>query len=206
MFSDGPLYSMLPDKPETMSPLMGESPNAFSPGMSPLWMTISPQQLEQPMPPSGALSNFSTPSSEFDTSPAFYAENEFPGSTIASMPLFGPEDNPFAPMMERDLSTSSMSKNSSPTIDKIQAGRVQKKRVKKTDLPPIQFDVNDPKECKRAKNTAAARKSRAKKTEYIESLEAKIAEDDEKIRMLEEALAARDAEIASLKAGFSFEM
>jgi hypothetical protein len=61
------------------------------------------------------------------------------------------------------------------------------------NLSPIEFDPNDPVAAKRARNTEAARKSRAKKMERQVTSERRI-EDLQKI------IAERDAEIAKLKA------
>ncbi|KAG0160036.1 hypothetical protein PDIDSM_7563 [Penicillium digitatum] len=61
------------------------------------------------------------------------------------------------------------------------------------NLSPVEFDPNDPVAAKRARNTEAARKSRAKKMERQFTSERRI-EDLQKI------IAERDAEIAKLKA------
>ncbi|KAF7713700.1 Cross-pathway control protein A [Penicillium ucsense] len=61
------------------------------------------------------------------------------------------------------------------------------------ELSPIAFDPSDPVAAKRARNTEAARKSRAKKLERQMSAEARIAD-------LQKQLADRDAIIANLQA------
>lgn len=61
------------------------------------------------------------------------------------------------------------------------------------NLSPIEFDPNDPVAAKRARNTEAARKSRAKKMEQQASA-------DQRIAVLNKLLAERDEEIANLKA------
>lgn len=61
------------------------------------------------------------------------------------------------------------------------------------DLSPVEFDPTDPVAAKRARNTEAARKSRAKKLERQASAEGRI-------RQLEDALAERDELIANLQA------
>ncbi|CAG8156260.1 unnamed protein product [Penicillium olsonii] len=60
-------------------------------------------------------------------------------------------------------------------------------------LSPVDFDPNDPVAAKRARNTEAARKSRAKKME-------RQADSERRIEELNDIIAARDAEIANLKA------
>ncbi|KAK6542188.1 hypothetical protein TWF694_007951 [Orbilia ellipsospora] len=44
------------------------------------------------------------------------------------------------------------------------------RRKPQTDLPPVQFDPNNPVDIKRARNTMAARKSRARRVEKMEEL------------------------------------
>lgn len=61
------------------------------------------------------------------------------------------------------------------------------------NLTPVEFDPNDPIAAKRARNTEAARKSRAKKMEQQASA-------DQRIAALNKLLAERDEEIANLKA------
>lgn len=61
------------------------------------------------------------------------------------------------------------------------------------NLSPIEFDPKDPIAAKRARNTEAARKSRAKKME-------RQATSERRIEDLQKIIAERDAEIAKLKA------
>lgn len=61
------------------------------------------------------------------------------------------------------------------------------------NLSPVDFDPADPIAAKRARNTEAARKSRAKKME-------RQADSERQIEELKEIIADRDAEIANLKA------
>ena len=61
------------------------------------------------------------------------------------------------------------------------------------DLSPVEFDPTDPVAAKRARNTEAARKSRAKKMQRQANAESRI-------RELEEQLAQRDELIANLQA------
>jgi len=91
--------------------------------------------------------------------------------------------------MDRSISTSSSAPScSSPTIGVI-GGKIAKKSSRKRasrDLGPIKYDPNNPVEVKRAKNTAAARKSREKKQKHVEELEARLAESEERERQLRE--------------------
>ena len=59
-----------------------------------------------------------------------------------------------------------------------------KARNRDKPLPPIVYDASDPVAVKRARNTEAARKSRARKLELQESMERRIAELE---KQLEEA-------------------
>lgn len=52
---------------------------------------------------------------------------------------------------------------------------------------------------KRVKNTLAARKSRARRAEYLETLEQKLAEKDSRVQELERELREKDTEIRVLK-------
>jgi len=200
MFVDQPsplshqFYSGLPDKHlDITSPMIKDSPNPWSPGLSTpgdMWsdnFTVSPRQVFSNAVPSGALSSFTTPSSEFEASPNFEIEGDF-GTGLHNMPLFpdAVTENAIksSVAMERDFSSSSISKGSSPAV-----GKIQKKRQKKTDLPAIQFDPSNPMEVKRAKNTAAARKSREKKAKYVDELEETIRQKDEEIRKMSALIA-----------------
>lgn len=201
MFVDQPsplshqFFSGLPDKHmDIASPMIKDSPHPWSPGLSTPgdhWsdnFTVSPHQVFSNAVPSGVMSNFTTPSSEFEASPNFEIDDDF--GTLASMPLFpdAATENAIktSVAMERDISSSSVSKGSSPAV-----GKIQKKRQKKTDLPAIQFDPSNPSEVKRAKNTAAARKSREKKAKYVDELE-------DLIRIKDEELRSKNALIAEL--------
>jgi len=140
-----------------------------------------------------------TPEEEFQTSPLFSDNLGYGGGNQNDnwFPLFPDTDaTPAPPTMERTISASSAaqvmvhpggeslhlkrsSTTTSPTFSPVVkhssvAGVAARKRDK--PLPPIMVDDNDPVAMKRARNTAAARKSRAKKVAEREDLEAEIAD------------------------------
>jgi len=103
--------------------------------------------------------------------------------------LYGDEDSC---AMDRTFSSTSMASStpscSSPTMGVIGA-KITKKTSRKRasrDLGPIKYDPTNPVEVKRAKNTAAARKSREKKQRHVEELEQRLAESEERERQLRE--------------------
>ncbi|CAG8079410.1 unnamed protein product [Penicillium nalgiovense] len=97
--------------------------------------------------------------------------------------------SPVSPRAKRSVASSPVPA-SGPTKHSSIAGVNARARK---NLSPIAFDPNDPIAAKRARNTEAARKSRAKKMERQFTSERRI-EDLQKI------IADRDAEIAKLKA------
>merc|ERR1712070_927119 len=140
-----------------------------------------------------------TPEEEFQTSPLFSDNLGYGGGNQNDnwFPLFPDTDaTPAPPTMERTISASSAaqvmvhpggeslhrkrsSTTTSPTFSPVVkhssvAGVAARKRDK--PLPPIMVDDSDPVAMKRARNTAAARKSRAKKVAEREDLEAEIAD------------------------------
>merc|ERR1711988_793577 len=140
-----------------------------------------------------------TPEEEVQTSPLFSDNLGYGGGNQNDnwFPLFPDTDaTPAPPTMERTTSASSAaqvmvhpggeslhrkrsSTTTSPTFSPVVkhssvAGVAARKRDK--PLPPIMVDDSDPIAMKRARNTAAARKSRAKKVAEREDLEAEIAD------------------------------
>lgn len=185
--------------------------------------TISPKDLmmDASVPPSGTFTDLSTPSFESpgnfsqNTSPMFTdldiaGHEEWPS-------LF---DHPSEPLNAFDLAAldatayAEPKKQVPPTISSPVSPRGKRSvasspvpatggvkhssisginsRARK-NLTPVEYDPNDPIAAKRARNTEAARKSRAKKMERQFSSERRIAD-------LEKLVADRDAEIAKLKA------
>lgn len=161
--------------------------------------TVSPKDLlNDSIPPSTSFTNLTTPGStlldtpdDYQTSPLFV---DSMGSNKAWFSLFPENDDaPPAPIMERTPSNSiivhpggegNSRKRSSaqasppapfspaPRMSDV-AGVAARKRDK--PLPPIVVNENDPVALKRARNTAAARKSRAKKVQERDGLEGQIA-------------------------------
>lgn len=157
--------------------------------------TISPKDLlNDSVPPSTSFTNLTTPGStlletpdDYQTSPLFTdsmtADNNwfslFPDDTMAD-----------AAPMERTSSSHIMvhpggerkrsSTNASPTpfSPVIKHSTIAGVGARKRDkpLPPILVDEGDPVALKRARNTAAARKSRAKKVQERDELETQIAD------------------------------
>jgi len=160
-------------------------------------------------PPSTSFTNLTTPGSTFldtpdedyQTSPLF-TDNLDVDTDKQWYPLF-PEE-PMAPPMSRTASSSSAkvmvhpggepqrkrsSTNASPliispgtpAIKHSSVAGVNPSRKRDKPLPPIMVDENDTVALKRARNTAAARKSRAKKVEERDVLEAQIAQLQEEV-------------------------
>ena len=99
--------------------------------------------------------------------------------------------HPGGPAHSRKRSSTTASPAAFATRPSSVAGVGAKKRDK--PLPPIMVDEHDTVALKRARNTAAARKSRAKKVEERDTLETRIAE-------LENMLATQQRETEFWKA------
>jgi len=160
--------------------------------------TVSPLELMRgafdSAPSSGSLGLLGTPLTPYDTSPAFLTASpgmfgdDYMGANYA--PLFPTDDvnltsiatNP----MVRDLSSNSLSSGNAspgaghvkrPSLSKLHTSsgvQKQSRRRPAKDLPVITCNTEDPKDVKRARNTAAARVSRQKKAEYTTRLEITI--------------------------------
>lgn len=157
------------------------------------------------VPPSTSFTNLTTPGSTFletpdedyQTSPLFSDNLDAHDTDKQWFTLFPEESAPAAPMMARTTSSSSAtqimvhpggeaqrkrsSTNASPmpfspAVKHSSVAGVNPTRKRDKPLPPIMVDENDTIALKRARNTAAARKSRAKKVEERETLEAEIAD------------------------------
>lgn len=158
--------------------------------------TVSPKDLfNDSVPPSTAFTNLTTPGSTFLDTPADdYEASPLFDSMAADNEWFSlfPDAEANAPSMKRTSSTHILvhpggegnprkrsSTQASPTFSPIVkhsdvAGVAGRKRDK--PLPPIVVDTADPVALKRARNTAAARKSRAKKVMEKDDLEGQISE------------------------------
>lgn len=187
--------------------------SAFSPGAQD--GTVSPQELfisGDSFPPSATFTELSTPSLEnsgafsYNTSPMIADDDTFgqqvwsslfpevPG-IIPSVEESKPEVAQAAPALTRAAKVT-VSKLASSPISATGASKpstVAGITRPRKELSPIAFDPKDPVAAKRARNTEAARKSRAKKLERQMCAEARIAD-------LEQQIADRDAVIAKLKA------
>jgi len=175
------------------------------------------------VPPSTSFTNLTTPGSTYLETPDSYNASPLFSDNLESSFDFGGENSTSnffpeldslmgPPPMERTTSASSnaqivvhpggpshnrkrSSATASPATFTARPSSVAGVSAKKRDkpLPPIMVNENDSIALKRARNTAAARKSRAKKVEERDTLESRIAE-------LESALAASQNEAAFWKA------
>jgi general control protein GCN4 len=167
--------------------------------------TVSPQELalhDSPSlfgsaPPSGAFTNLTSPDM-YNTSPDFgvdHLDNSWPS-------LFPGSDLPEKPTtMQRNFSHGSQSSDSpsaSPAIRGVGIGSprpspghrhstsgVSKTRRRQGTLKEIVIDPGDKVAAKRARNTLAARDSRARKAQHVEILEGELAEARARIAELE---------------------
>jgi len=176
--------------------------------------TVSPKDLFMDSVPSSTAFPDLTPGSEMlatpDTSPWIF--DNLPSNTDEyAFPLFPDAGNDefddisaSVPAMERTESSSQIvvcaasdsrksSVSASPIVSGFKPSSTAGVRKRQKPLPAIVVDSADPVALKRARNTAAARKSRERKEAHRDSLESRIAE-------LEALLKERDDEIAQLKA------
>ncbi|CAG8133790.1 unnamed protein product [Penicillium salamii] len=191
--------------------------------------TISPRDLmmDASVPPSGTFTDLSTPSFE---SPGNFSQNASPMFTdldlvgheewpslfdgASDMNAFdlanldslnvaaGLQQEPKKPALKVETTprsplkrpASSMASSPIPATGGTKHSSISGVNARsRKNLSPVDFDPNDPVAAKRARNTEAARKSRAKKME-------RQADSERRIDELNEIIAARDAEIAKLKA------
>ncbi|KAL1998955.1 hypothetical protein VTN02DRAFT_5277 [Thermoascus thermophilus] len=168
--------------------------------------TVSPKDLmvDASAPPSTSFTDLSTPSFDSpgyfsqDTSPMFPIEHELaPGheeweslfpvndglstniedlNAAVSVPQKSvPAPSPMTRSASSPGQSSSTSRSGGSTTKHSSVSGVGARRREKP-LPPIKYDANDPVAVKRARNTEAARKSRARKLERQEEMERRIAE------------------------------
>jgi len=167
--------------------------------------TVSPKDIfnDAPlsMPPSAAFTNLTTPGSammdtpddSYETSPLFTDDLGHDTSQMDEWFSLFPENEkvaPSAPAMDRTLSTGSnpvivhpggesckrSSVTASPMTPFARASSTVGVHKREKVLPPIVVDENDVVALKRARNTAAARKSRDKKVKERDGLESRIRE------------------------------
>lgn len=166
----------------------------FSPSMGnePLIGTVSPSEIHMhQQSPAGFASPYSTfdsPSEGYDTSPLFQADDVtgpeewyslFPDATADRDRVRQDTVQTENSSGECASPTSTSSTGTSPRVRSSSGGvkRSSTSGVRKSTkpLPPIVVqDPNDTIAVKRARNTLAARKSRAKKAEKVEIMEAEI--------------------------------
>ncbi|KAE8354086.1 hypothetical protein BDV28DRAFT_147481 [Aspergillus coremiiformis] len=176
--------------------------------------TVSPKDLlmDASAPPSASFTDLSTPSFESpgyfsqDTSPMFATDMELGPGVEEWDSLFPSQDgfslgldstaldiaaalsqskadaSPRSPMI-RSMSSRAPSPASTRSVTRPSTVAGVNARQRKP-LPPIKFDSADPVASKRARNTEAARKSRARKLERQEEMQRRI---DELEKSLEEA-------------------
>ncbi|GAB7338760.1 hypothetical protein MBLNU457_5469t2 [Dothideomycetes sp. NU457] len=164
--------------------------------------TVSPKDIfnDAPlsMPPSAAFTNLTTPGSamidtpddSYETSPLFTDNLDQNTSHMDEWFSLFPEEEKVAPAMTRTVSTGSnpvvvhpggesrkrASVTASPMTLSARASSTVGIHKREKVLPPIVVDENDVVALKRARNTAAARKSRDKKVKERDGLEARIRE------------------------------
>ncbi|KAK2800072.1 hypothetical protein FQN51_006311 [Onygenales sp. PD_10] len=169
-------------------------------------VTVSPKDLmldaSSSLPPSGCLTNISTPPS-FDSpgyfsqnaSPMFFNDADLPDSgqwaslfpqsssvedvekaaMIPDLPITGPVAVASSPVVKNSSSTEGSPRSGRPSTRHSSVSGV-KARHREKPLPAIEYDPTDATAAKRARNTEAARKSRARKLEYQVQMETRIAE------------------------------
>lgn len=192
-------------------PFGGGALSEFSSPADPVFdnFHVSPEQLfmdvNMAAPNSEALTCLTTPSSGFDASPAYsdwntsplFAANDdasqwpslFPDAVSA--PTAEIEESPAVqseelPPAKKPTSRKSSTGNS-PTVRHSSVAGVNASRRRSKPLPPIHVDdAGDEKSMKRARNTLAARKSRARRQNHIEDLEQTVKELEARLEKTEQ--------------------
>lgn len=193
-------------------PFGGGALSEFSSPADPVFdnFHVSPEQLfmdvNMSAPNSEALTCLTTPSSGFDASPAYSDWNTSPlfaaNDDASNWPSLFPEVTPAAPTAEVEQSPAihpeelqpvkkPMSRKSStgnsPTVRPSSVAGVNASRRRSKPLPPIHVDdAGDEKSMKRARNTLAARKSRARRQNHIEELEQAVKELEARLEKTEQ--------------------
>ena len=172
--------------------------------------TVSPTDLfkDTSAPPSTSFTDMSTPSFESpalfsqDTSPVIATDHELGPGAERWESLF-PNDGFSDPLEDVTTVVDSLAKSGLPTSPMIRTASspggspnmtnghdssrhssvsgVNSRRRDKP-LPPIKYDAMDPVAAKRARNTEAARKSRARKIERQDAMERRISELEEQLK------------------------
>ncbi|KAL8874403.1 MAG: hypothetical protein Q9174_000248 [Haloplaca sp. 1 TL-2023] len=161
--------------------------------------TMSPHDMHKSTPASAVLTDFSTPRSEdintpsffshrpspcleFDHSPAIHDNQDFDTgfaefNMFPELPGKAVEELVHAAQVPARSDTTPLARKvpsrqvslQSPRMS--QAAGVKKSRKKPGPLGPVTIDPDDPKSCKRGRNTLAARNSRARRQARMDSLE-----------------------------------
>ncbi|RJE19538.1 control protein [Aspergillus sclerotialis] len=152
-----------------------ESPGYFSQNTSPMF----PAELELGAGHEGWDPLFPPTDESF---PAIYDADSLDIATTTTLSETKPAKPPASPMI-RKLSSPGQSPAPTRGVAKHSSVSGVNARQRKP-LPPIKYDADDPVAVKRARNTEAARKSRARKLKRQDDMEARIAELE---KMLEEA-------------------
>lgn len=174
--------------------------------------TISPSEIHMQHPSSGGFaspySNFDSPSEGYETSPLFATDDV--ASSDDWFPLFTdqvaepgrsvqhPVHAENTPSAECASPTSTESPGTSPRLHSSSSGSAKRSstsgvRKRSQRLPPIIVDnPNDTVAVKRARNTLAARKSRAKKAEKMEDMEVTIQQLREQVEYWKNKCNAQD--------------
>lgn len=193
-------------------PFGGGALSEFSSPADPVFdnFHVSPEQLfmdvnNMSAPNSEPLTCLTTPSSGFDASPAYsdwnasplFAAHDdagqwpslFPEAT--SVPVAELEQSPAVQPEELETAKKPTSRKSStgtsPTVRHSSVSGVSASRRRSKPLPPIHVnDAADEKSMKRARNTLAARKSRARRQNHIEELEQTVREMEARLEKIEQ--------------------
>lgn len=150
-----------------------ESPGYFSQDASPMFQT------EMDLGPGHEEWDSLFPTNDDTFAMAFDQAAALDAPAVVSKPK---SIKPLASPMIRDVSSPGQSPAPRTTIKHSSVSGVNARQRK--PLPPIKFNSNDPVAMKRARNTEAARKSRARKLEKQGEMEVRIAELE---KLLEES-------------------
>lgn len=161
-----------------------DSPGTFSQNPSPLFTDVEFMGSDDwtPLFHDGAIGN--------PAAPGLFNASDFASAMAEPKKQMQPsiEMSPAPKPLSSGVKSSPMSATGTTRHSSVAGISRQRK-----DLSPIEFDPNDPIATKRARNTEAARKSRAKKL-------ARQASAETRIQALEDQLSERDEMIANLKA------
>lgn len=161
-----------------------DSPGTFSQNPSPLFTDVEFMGSDDwtPLFHDGAIGN--------PAAPGLFNASDFASAMAEPKKQMQPsiEMSPAPKPLSSGVKSSPMSATGTTRHSSVAGISRQRK-----DLSPIEFDPNDPIATKRARNTEAARKSRAKKL-------ARQASAETRIQALEDQLSERDEMIANLQA------